>query len=500
MNKRTIIALVLVLLLAAVVTTACGGSKQAEPTQAPAPTQAPEATTAPEPTPVPEPTTAPEPELVGDSLEGGRLYDKWWEELGVDVPEGDQPLWASQSSNKRSGGDTWRCKECHGWDYKGVEGAYGSGSHKTGFPGVMAAAQKGAAYVLGALKGETNPDHDFSSVMNEQALVDLTLFLTQDLVDESQFITADKQAAQGDVAIGKDLFLESCSDCHGPEGLAMNFKNETEPEYVGSLANDNPWEFFHKMRVGQPGEEDMPPAIDLGWTEEEQASVLAFVQTLPLASPISEGGVLYDKWWKAMGIDAPEGDQPLWVLQSSNNRSGSDTWRCKECHGWDYKGVDGVYGSGSHKTGFPGIVAAASKSPEDIAAWFDGTANPDHDFSPYLGEAQIAMLVAFIQNGLHDVSPYVNDDKSANGDSAQGKIIYTKDCKRCHGEDGKAINFGSDSDPEYVGTVASDNPWEFFHKASYGQPGEHMPSGINLDLSLEDLADLLSYVQALPAK
>jgi len=38
---------------------------------------------------------------------------------------------------------------------------------------------------------------------------------------------------------------------------------------------------------------------------------------------------------------------PLWATQSSNTRSGKDTWRCKECHGWDYMGVDGAYGSGS---------------------------------------------------------------------------------------------------------------------------------------------------------
>ncbi|MDP2727915.1 MAG: hypothetical protein Q8P59_10275, partial [Dehalococcoidia bacterium] len=49
---------------------------------------------------------------------GGRLYDEWWEEApGATEPKGDQPLWATQTTNTRKGTDTWRCKECHGWDY-----------------------------------------------------------------------------------------------------------------------------------------------------------------------------------------------------------------------------------------------------------------------------------------------------------------------------------------------------------------------------------------------
>ena len=52
-------------------------------------------------------------------------------------------------------------------------------------------------------------------------------------------------------------------------------------------------------------------------------------------------------------------DHPLWQLrpdQTTNTRTGAATWRCKECHGWDYMGVDGQYGHGPHKTGFPGIL------------------------------------------------------------------------------------------------------------------------------------------------
>ena len=40
-------------------------------------------------------------------------------------------------------------------------------------------------------------------------------------------------------------------------------------------------------------------------------------------------------------------------------RAGADTWRCKECHGWDYAGKDGAYGSGDHRTGIVGVLGTA---------------------------------------------------------------------------------------------------------------------------------------------
>src|SRR3990172_2406752 len=93
------------------------------------------ATTAPTAPPAPPATTA--PELAGDMIRGGLLYDVWWDVVGADAPTTDQPLWKTQTTNTRTGPDTWRCKECHGWDYKGVDGAYGAGSHKTGFAGIV---------------------------------------------------------------------------------------------------------------------------------------------------------------------------------------------------------------------------------------------------------------------------------------------------------------------------------------------------------------------------
>ncbi len=495
-----LLSLLLILVMAACSSPEAPTVKEAEtaPTEAPAvesPTEAP-AVAAPTEAPAVEEVAA--VELVGDPLRGGLLYDKWWDVTGADAPQDDQPLWATQDTNERSGEDTWRCKECHGWDYKGVDGAYGSGSHMTGFPGILDLAGAPPADILAMLQGSTNPDHDFSTVMDEQALTDLALFISEEMIDDDAIANADKTAVSTDVTLGEELF-QDCSDCHGPEGLARNFKTVVnDPEYVGGLAADNPWEFTHKVRFGQPGT-DMMSAIDAGWSEDEVAALVAYAQTLPEMPAVSNGGILYDKWWAALGLDAPETDQPLWATQDTNERSGKDTWRCKECHGWDYQGVDGAYGSGSHMTGFPGVMAAADMSLDEIIGWLNGSTNPDHDFSPYLDEFSMGLMAAFLQEGTFDMTPYINEDKTVNGDAAAGEALY-EECAECHGDDGTEINFGEEDEPEYVGTVANDNPWEFLHKVVNGQPDTHMLQGREMGWSLQDMVDILSYSQTLPSE
>jgi thiosulfate dehydrogenase len=484
------------------------GCSSEEPTEVP--TEAPPATEAPEEVeeaPVPE-----EPALEGDSVRGGLLYDKWWvvaeeaeeeddehddHEGDSGAPEGDHPLWATQSTNERSGSDTWRCKECHGWDYKGADGAYGSGSHFTGFPGVFASKGSDPMEILAAMQGGTNADHDFSGVMAEQDLIDLTLFISQALIDDDEHIDADK-ASIGDAVEGAILYGNVCIACHGPTGNAINFGGIDDPEFLGHLAPGNPWEFVHKVRFGQPGW-PMPSSIANAWSDEDVANVLAYAQTFSEDPAVSGGGQLYDKWWAVLGLDEPGEDQPLWATQSTNERSGKDTWRCKECHGWDYMGVDGAYGSGSHMTGFAGVLGTSSMSAEELLAWLNGTTNPDHDFS-IMDEVGLNAMVSFLREEMADITGFINDDKSVNGDPAIGKEMFDDTCAACHGVDGKKINFGDDDDPEFLGTVAAGNPWEFFHKVSFGQPDAPMPSGIGLGWSAEQIADLAAYVQTLPSE
>lgn len=476
--KKMLVLLGALLVLAAIAT-ACGG--QTAPTTAPA-------TAAPTAVASEAPTTA--PELTGDSIRGGKLYDDFFKELVLDVPADMNPQWVAANAEKTTVVKSYRCVECHGWDFNG----------NAPFPGVMADAGKDPNNILAILKGSTNKDHDFSAFMDDQALTDVALFISKEVID-----TTTVTSLTGNADNGKKLFTDNCVDCHGSEAIAINFHPDNAPEYPATIANEAPLELLGKLRFGQPSMPKMPSGIDNSWTEQDYADVIAFLKTQPTASPVTEGGRIYDEWFAAFGVDAPEGEQPLWKTRTAsadNTNAGADTWRCKECHGWDYKGVNGAYGKGSsHYTGFPGILNAAKMSPQEITAWLDGTKNADHNFSTYMTKDDFARMVAFIQKDVFDKSVIIKADKTPIGaDAVHGKVLFESVCKVCHGDDGKTLNFGDDTAPEYIGTLAADNPWEFFNKATVGVPGERMPAGWNLGWKQQDILDLMAYAQTLPIK
>lgn len=234
-------------------------------------------------------------------------------------------------------------------------------------------------------------------------------------------------------------------------------------------------------------------------------SFMLAVAATPDASSVARGGLLYDTWWKVVpGATEPKDNQPLWALQTTNKRKGSVSWRCKECHGWDYKGKDGAYGSGSRYTGFPGVWdAAQKKSVDELAAILRGSANPQHNFSSVLRPEDIADLANFLKGGLVDTMKYVDykTKKPVGGDAGRGKTLYAL-CAACHGPDGKKLNFGDEKEPEFVGTVAKANPQEFIHKIWVGQPGSNpaMPAALVLGWDIKQLVDVLAYSQTLPEK
>ena len=254
-----------------------------------------------------------------------------------------------------------------------------------------------------------------------------------------------------------------------------------------------------------PEPSDTQVAVDTQVPTEMQEPTTMQV-TVESQSPDSNvdyisGGLLYDDWMKQLEIETPAEEQTLWKTQTTNTRSGKDTWRCKECHGWDYKGLEGAYGSGSHFTGFTGVLDSVSMTEDELMAWMDGSENSEHDFSGYFQEAELTLIVNFLKYGLFDTTAYINADKSVSGgDGSNGKVLFDGLCAACHGADGKTLNFGDEDEPEYIGTIALDNPWEFWHKASFGQPGAQMPSVLKIGWSYQDIADVLTYSQTLPTE
>lgn len=187
--------------------------------------------------------------------EGGRLYDKWWQEYNLKEPTTTHP--AYPASGKQKGSTTWRCKECHGWDYRGKNGAYGKGSHFTGITGIQNYAGKPINNIVQILK---NKNHQYDTVMLNKALHLIALFVSEGQVDTAKFVNDSSKKAKGNTKIGKHIFADKCVRCHGTEGNDINFGDIVEPEFVGTVASKNPWEAIHKIYNGHPGSE-MGPKI-----------------------------------------------------------------------------------------------------------------------------------------------------------------------------------------------------------------------------------------------
>jgi thiosulfate dehydrogenase len=239
----------------------------------------------------------------GDAIRGGRIYDNWMLALDLTPPEANHPLWGMQETNPRSGVATWRCVECHGWDYKGVDGAFGPYStHYTGFPGLQGMVGATETEVLDWLSGSINPAHNFLFYTNTTALLDLAAFLRTQQVDMDLLIDPYTGAALGDHQAGEQLYAETCLNCHGPQGDLINFGSDLSPLYLADLAVSDPWQTVHKIRFGTPTTSRMPASEELGLSLSRVADVLAYAQTLRRGNPaltpftsVSEGPVQVER-------------------------------------------------------------------------------------------------------------------------------------------------------------------------------------------------------------
>ena len=205
-------------------------------------------------------------------------------------------------------------------------------------------------------------------------------------------------------------------------------------------------------------------------------------------SAIARGGRLYDKWFAENKAAKPADDHPAYPHKGG--KYGKDaSWRCKECHGWDYTGKDGAYASGGHATGIKGIQGAAGKDPAAIVAILK---DKDHGYTDAMLSAEdMNDLALFVAKGQIDVAKYVDAaTKKPKGDAAKGEAYFNTLCAGCHGKDGKKVK---DAPP--LGSVA-DNAAEMLHKILNGQPGEAMPALRALDPQIS--ADIALHLQSLP--
>lgn len=210
---------------------------------------------------------------------------------------------------------------------------------------------------------------------------------------------------------------------------------------------------------------------------------------------ITRGGRLYDNWYATQGKDGPEDTHTAWP-DSNTNQKGSTTWRCKSCHGWDYRGAEGKYGSGSYQTGIAGVLGYSG----DALALEQALRSEPHGYTEeMIPSEQAQYIAAFLAGGLDDMNTVIDfDTGDVTGDLGNGAAVFQTTCASCHGFDGRALNWGEADEPGFVGTEANANPWEVLHKIRNGHPGVEMISLRSFDF--QTAADVLAYTRTLPEK
>ena len=263
---------------------------------------------------------------------------------------------------------------------------------------------------------------------------------------------------------------------------------------------------------GQPIEEEACTYLDFdGDGTVSLKDVAAFVDALtgPTATDPAgyvlgdhvRGGLLYSKWWKVNGADEPAGEHPLYPAKGT--QTGSATYRCQECHGWDYKGVDGEYGSGSHYTGIGGVFTTTLSSQELFALLkADPAEVPNgHDMDAYgMTDADLWDVVKMTLDSVLETDDYIDETGTFIGDIVAGEARYNSYCAACHGFDGMNIDLGHGGEPEYVGTIANENPWGLLHNVRYGHPASPMMGFELLHWDNQTAADVGVYAATLPTE
>ena len=210
---------------------------------------------------------------------------------------------------------------------------------------------------------------------------------------------------------------------------------------------------------------------------------------------LSYGGRLYDQWWAVLLQEPPEGTHPSYP--ATGERQGEDSWRCVECHGWDYRGRDGAFGRGEHFTGIPGIGGALGADPERIVALLR---DDIHRYTPEMIPEQAAMALALFVT-LGQAEPGAAIDRGSDrfrGDAERGREIFQNICAICHDYDGGAWIGGEEGVGDSLGAIARGNPARALHKVMNGQTYADMPA--MRPFGLPTVIDILTYVQTLEHK
>lgn len=472
-------------------------------------------------TPVPTPT--PTPPTVDKNL-GGLVWDNY-----TTVDAGGSGALPADATNK----DFLRCKACHGWDGKGADGGYvrrtSSGTRPNPTPGIGDISAKAIAGTvttdevyhvatgrLFSVEDQSMPNYFQDGGLTPEQADNVVSFLN----------TGDKITTFADMdilpnpvgysfkgttsaAAGATLYTANCASCHNAAGDAFPVDGKAS---IGIyMSGDGKYsEGFHKILYGVPGT-SMTRAAAGSLTGQQAADILAYIQDT-FSPDYYKGALVWDNW-----TTADAGGAGVLPAIATNK----DFLRCKACHGWDGKGLAGGYVRRTATATRPnpdvtGDLTAKMGTVVAAEVLHDGTAisgiigrafdtedqtMPDFTATEGLTAKQVADVVAFLNSG-----PKVTDHATLNiaanpvvytfngTNVVTGSILYSANCAGCHGVDGEA--FLVDGKAGIGDYMDGDGKFsEGFNKIMYGVPGTSMTRKAAGNLTSQNAADILAYIQ-----
>ena len=459
----------------------------------------------------------PTPEVAtASALNGGLVWDNW-----TKLDAGGTGTLPAGAVNK----DFVRCKACHGWDTKGLDGGYVRRSAKDTRPNPEFAGDLTTATAnlsLAAIDNATGrafstedkhmPKYNVADGLTDQQTNDVLEFLVNGpkVGDFADIDTNENPVAytftSADTSNGATLYANNCKSCHGE--AASVTQQGSSPALGAYFVGDGKYsEGFHKAYYGVPGSTSMTRTNMGSLSGAEVADILAYVQSrLNLPGDAIAGGLAWDNWTKA---DAGgTGALPAGAVNK-------DFVRCKACHGWDTKGLNGGYVRRSAKDTRPNPEFAGDLTAADakltLASFYNTTGRafsvedknmPAFDTTDGLTDTQADNLLKFLVSGPK-IGDYATIDPNANpvaytftsADTANGETLYANKCAGCHGA--ATSTDETATTPALGAYFAGDGKYsEGFHKAYYGVPGSTSMTRTNMgSLSGTEVADILAYVQ-----
>lgn len=136
-----------------------------------------------------------------------------------------------------------------------------------------------------------------------------------------------------------------------------------------------------------------------------------------------------------------------------------------------------------------GLAAAGEAAPEGAGAPQVGAPAPG---SPGDTLSREDKRMAYLVYKLLDKKGKI---KGAN--IKRGAKLFYQNCRPCHGEDGRRIDFNPTGQPAFIGNRAREDMPTFWYQMNFGDEDRKMEAYYD-EISLDEMKDIAGYAQTLP--